>query len=163
LGQSTAKKVLISRFDRPSLSGFVNPLTYLLPQGVEILSPSGTVSTVPYEEVKTVAFVRDFQTGEPKQELRLFNSRPKLEGLWIRMKFRDGDLLDGIVANDLLQIEPPGYTVVPPSAGNQNQRLFVPRAALVEIRVMGVVGSPLRTASRKLKTLRDQLEMFEKG
>ncbi|MDQ6760682.1 MAG: hypothetical protein M3Z32_12590, partial [Acidobacteriota bacterium] len=102
MNPSTNKKVLISRFDRESLSGFVSPATYLQPAGLEVLTLTGTLMMVPYLEVKTVAFVRDFDQGEPSRELRAFTARPKMAGLWVRMRFRDGDMLDGVLTNNLL-------------------------------------------------------------
>jgi hypothetical protein len=161
LGVSTNKKVLVSRFDREVLSGFVNPQSYLQADGVELLTQDGTVSVVPYADVKLVCFVRDFQDGEPRKELRLFTTRPKMEGLWIRMRFRDGDAMDGMLANNLLVLEAPGFSVVPPDPGFQNQRIFVPRAALTGIQVLGVVGSPLRLKKPK-PAPKEQLEMFQK-
>ncbi len=150
--------MLVSRFDRETLTGFVNPQTYLVPEGLELLSTTGSVSVVPYLEVKYVCFVRDFQQGEPRKEMRLFTSRPKHAGLWIRARFRDGDVMEGVLINNLLQLETSGFTFVPPDPGYQYQRLFVPRAALSEISVLGVIGSPLR---RKGKApLKEQLEMF---
>jgi hypothetical protein len=161
LGPSTTKKVLVSRFDRETLTGFVNQQTYLSPDGLELLSTTGSIAILPYIELKFVCFVRDFQQGEPRKEMRLFTSRPKHEGLWIRARFRDGDVMEGVLQNNLLQLEAYGFTFVPPDPSYQYQRLFVPRAALTEISVLGVIGSPLR---RKAKpTLKEQLEMFEKG
>jgi len=162
LGVSTHKKVLVSRFDRDTLSGFVNPQGYLLSDGLELMTQSGSVSVVPYDEVKLVCFVRDFQQGEPRRELRLFTTRPKLEGLWLRMHFRDGDAMDGILSNNLLQLDTFGFSVVPPDPGFQNQRVFVPKAALSRIQVLGVVGSPLRTPRKPKLTAKEQLEMFGK-
>ena len=161
MGVSTNKKVLVSRFDREVLSGFVNPQSYLQADGVELLTQEGTVTVVPYADVKLVCFVRDFQDGEPRKELRLFTTRPKMEGLWIRMRFRDGDAMDGMLANNLLVLEAPGFSVVPPDPGFQNQRIFVPRAALTGIQVLGVVGSPLRMKKPKPPP-KEQLEMFQK-
>jgi len=153
--------VLVTRFDREPLAGFVNPQSYLLPDGLELLSQNGAVSIVPYQEIKLVCFVRDFQQGEPRKELRLFSTRPKMEGLWIRMQFRDGDAMDGMLANNLLQFDSQGFSVVPPDPGFQNQRVFVPKAALAGVQVLGVVGSPLRV--RKVKPVsKEQLEMFDK-
>jgi hypothetical protein len=164
LGVSTTKKVLVSRFDRETLTGFVNPQSYLRAEGLEMLSQTGSVSVVPYEEVKLVCFVRDFQQGEPRKELRLFTTRPKLEGLWLRMHFRDGDAMDGILTNNLLQLEPYGFSVIPPDPGFQNQRVFVPKAALSRTQVLGVVGSPLRVPRKtKAPTPKEQLEMFGKS
>lgn len=160
MGVSTHKKVLISRFDRETLSGFVNPQGYLLSDGLELMTQSGSVSTVPYNEVKLVCFVRDFGQGEPRKEMRLFTTRPKLEGLWLRMYFRDGDVMDGILSNNLLQLDSAGFSVVPPDPGFQNQRIFVPKAALSRVEVLGVVGSPLRSPRRAKPVPKEQIEMF---
>ena len=156
---STNKKVLVARFDRETLSGFVNPATYLSADGLELLTPVGTVLMVPYAEVKTVLFVRDFDQVEPRPEMRQFTTRPKMEGLWVRMKFRDGDTMDGLLPNNLLQLKTQGFTIVPPDPGFQNQRVFVPKAALNEVQVLGVVGSPLRKG-RKKAVPQEQLEIF---
>jgi len=161
LAGSTTKKVLVTRFEREPLAGFVNPQSYLQPEGLELLSQAGAVSVVPYAEVKLVCFVRDFQQGEPRKELRLFTTRPKMEGLWVRMHFRDGDAMDGMLANNLLQLDTYGVSVIPPDPGFQNQRVFVPKAALSTVQVLGVVGSPLRMRKPK-PTAKEQLEMFDK-
>lgn len=151
----------MSRFDREPLAGFVKPQTYLQPDGLELLSQNGSVSVVPYGEIKLVCFVRDFQQGEPRKELRLFTTRPKMEGLWVRMRFRDGDLMDGMLANNLLQLDSYGLSVIPPDPGFQNQRIFVPKAALSSVQVLGVVGSPLRMRKPKRPPSKEQLEMFD--
>lgn len=140
---STAKKVLIRRFDREPLTGFVNPQSYLQPGGVELLAPNGALAMVPYLEIKAVCFVRDFDSAEAGPEKKVFNTRPKTDGLWVRMHLRDGEVLDGILSNNLLQLTPEGFTVTPPDAYANNQKLFVPRAALAQLNVLGVVGSPL--------------------
>ncbi len=158
LGQSTTKKVLVSRFDRETLAGFVNPQSYLRSDGVELLSTGGALFIVPFPEIRSVSFVRDFGDGELRKERRLFNGRPKLEGLWIRMWFRDGEVMDGVLSSDLLQWEPMGFNVVPPDSGYQNQRVFVPRTALSEILVLGVVGARLNTRPRK-KSVKEQLDL----
>ncbi len=159
---STNKKVLVLRFDRETLPGFVSPHSWLRADGLELLSTSGAVATIPYDEVRFVCFVRDFDQGEPRRELRTFTSRPKTTGLWLRLHFRDGEIMDGIMSNNLLQVEPQGFSFIPPDPGYQNQKVFVPRAALASIQVLGVVGSPLKTR-RPAPTPKEQLEMFDKG
>lgn len=141
---STSKKVVVSRFDREALSGFVNPQAYLLDAGIELLTAAGSVQIVPYLETKLVCFVKDWAQGEPRRELRTFTARPKMEGLWVRMSFRDGDIMDGILANNLLQVETAGFSLIPPDPSFQNQRIFVPKGALTSLMVLGVVGTPLR-------------------
>lgn len=157
---STSKKVRISRFEREPLLGFVNPLTYLRPTGVELLTPDGNYVVVPYDEVKAVQFVKDFEPPDPSAERKVFGTRPKMDGLWVRLKFRDGEVMDGILANNLLAIESHGFTVVPPDPYSNNQRLFLPRAALTELQVLGVVGSPLRRPKAK-PVVKEQIRLFD--
>ena len=159
MGSSTNKKVTILRFDREALQGFVNPHSFAQASGVELLGIGGTVSVVPYDEVKVVCFVRDFESAPPALHYRLFTNRPKATGLWVRMQFRDGGEMDAILPNNLLQIELFGYTVSAPGQGAELQKLFIPKAALAELQVVGVVGSPLTKKKRPPKD--DQLEMFE--
>ena len=150
----------MERFEREPLKGFVNPQTWLGPNGLDLLSPEGTVQAIPYDEVKTVSFVRDLQVIGPSREKRLFSTRPRTEGLWIRMHFRDGDYLDGLLPNNLLQLDPYGFTVVPPDASSSNQKVFIPRSALTDIKVLGVIGSPLRRRKRTPPS-KDQIGLFE--
>ena len=157
---STNKKVVVRRFEREPVSGFVNPLTYLQPDGVELLTPAGSVSLLPYASIKAVCFVRDFASAGTEPEQKLFHARPKMDGLWVRMRFNDDEIMDGLLPNNLLQLEPFGFTVIPPNPSSNNQRVFVPKSALRELNVLGVVGSQLRP--RKAKPApKTQLEMFE--
>jgi hypothetical protein len=156
---STHKKVLVERFDREPLRGYVNPQTWLAPAGLELISPSGAALTLPYEDIKVVGFVRDFEGEGFASTRRTFTSRPKAEGLWVHLLFRDGDATEGLMTNNLLESGPAGFMVTPPEAASNLQKLFVPRAALRQVRVLGVVGSPLRR--RKRAVPEEQIKLFE--
>jgi hypothetical protein len=160
LASSTTKKVLIRRFDREPLVGFVNPQVYLLEGGIELMTQGGAVTMVPYEDVKSVCFVKDFDTAESEPERKVFNTRPKTDGLWVRMTFRDDEVMEGILANNLMLLEPHGFTIVPPDPYSNNQRIFLPRAALKELQVLGVVGSPLKRRKPKPQA-KEQIGLFE--
>ncbi len=146
---STSKKVTIERFDREKLHGYVNPASYLLPGGVELLTESGTVVVVPYSEIRIVRFVKDFEAigGEGNQQV--FLTRPKSEGLWIELHYKDGTIQQGLVPNDLCALEPLGLTLSPPNSMGNSQRLFVPRAVLQSIEVLGVIGTKATRGRRK--------------
>lgn len=161
MATSTSKKVTVRRFQREALSGFVNPQTYLQPEGVEVLTTNGAVSLVPYQELKAVCFVREFLPDNPSAERKAFATRPRKEGLWVRLLFRDGDTMETVMANNLLQVEGPGLTITPPDPYSNNQRMFIPRTALTDVKVLGVVGSPLRRREEKPPAKPGQLEMFE--
>ena len=157
---STNKKVLVARAGKVPLQGFLQLPDGLTPDAVELLSPEGNLLRVPMDEVKAVCFVRDWETGESWQMQRAFTSRPKTAGLWLRLKFKDGESLEGLLPNNLLLMEGLGLTVIPPDATFQNQRIFVPRAALEAVQVLGVIGSPLRRRP-KAPEKETQIKMFE--
>jgi hypothetical protein len=76
------------------------------------------------------------------------------------MTLRDGEILEGVLANNLLALGPYGFNVVPPDAYSNQQRVFVPRSALSAVQVLGVVGSPLRKRKGK-PPAREQIGLFE--
>jgi len=160
LSASTNKKVVIERFERETLRGFVNPQTWLRDRGIEMLSADGAVRSIAYAEVKLVSFVKDLDGAPASADRRLFTTRPKIEGLWLRMLFRDGDHLDGILANELLGIDPYGFHLAPPETAANTQRVWVPRVALTDLKVLGVIGSPLRRRKRTPPS-KDQIKLFE--
>ena len=160
MASSTTKKVLIRRFEREPLVGFVNPHVYLREGGIELMTPGGAVTLIPYGEVKTVCFVKDFDAADTEPERKVFNTRPKTDGLWVRITFRDDEVMEGILANNLLQLEPRGFTIVPPDPYSNNQRIFLPKVALKELQVLGVVGSPLKRRKPK-PAAKEQIGLFE--
>ena len=86
---STTKKALIRRYDRETLAGYINPASFLQPEGVELISDQGHASIVPYPDIKLVAFVREFE-GAAEPERQVFQTRPKMAGLWVSLRFRVG-------------------------------------------------------------------------
>lgn len=138
---STHKKVIVRKMDRDAVQGYVNPAGLVVDGQVAVLSPGGQVLTLPLEEIKGVYFVREFD--EPESFARkTFPTRPRTEGLWVRLKFRDNEVLEGMMPNDLTQAAPEGYFVNPPDTRANTQRIFVPRGALAELQVLGVIGGP---------------------
>jgi hypothetical protein len=156
---STTKKVVARRFQREPLAGYVNPVSFQQPNGVEFLSQEGNVTVIPYEEIRSIDFVREFESAaEP--ERRTFNTRPKMEGIWVGLRYRDGEMVEGVMPNNLLQVEFYGFTVIPPDPYSNTQRVFVPRAALLGVQVLGVIGSPV--SRRKAKPApKDQIGLFD--
>lgn len=141
---STTKKVLLDRFDRQTLRGFLHPLTGFQAEGVELLAPDGSLALIPYPQIKILSYVRDLEGTSALADRRHFLARPKAAGLWVRFHFRDGDAMEGVLPNDLLLLAGPGFAFTPPDAARNAQRVFVPRDALDALTVLGVVGSPLR-------------------
>ena len=101
-------------------------------------------------------------TGEAWKPNRAFVVRPKSDGLWVRFVFRDDDSIDGLVASDLASLEPDGFTITPPEAASFAPRLWLPKAAVKQAIVLGVIGAAAAgRRERKKKAGAGQLEMFD--
>jgi hypothetical protein len=64
-----------------------------------------------------------------------------VEGLWVRVRFRDGETVEGLMPNDLTHVGVEGFFLNPPDTRGNIQRIFVPRSALSELTVLAVIGS----------------------
>lgn len=106
---------------------------------MDLLTPDGEHQQLPLAKVRSVYFVRELD-GQFEPVRKAFLSRPKLDGLWIRIRYQDGDTLEGVVPNDLLALLDNGVQITPPDLNGNADRIFIPRSALREITVLGVVG-----------------------
>lgn len=162
---STAKRVVLYRFDRQPLEGIVNPGAYLLEDHVELITLGGTLHNSPYGECKALCFISEGGRADLFTDHNLFERRPKVPGLWTRFSFRDGDKLDGILSHNLLEWPHLGYLVTPPRSGASRQRVFIPRAALIGTELRGVVGTSTAAAALRKRTGpahdQGQLTMFD--
>jgi hypothetical protein len=130
--------VIVTFSDGTSLQGYTNPLR-IQDDPLDVLTTNGEHRQVALKEIRAVYFVRDF-TEDYEPERKAFFSRPKLDGLWVRLKFRDNQTLEGVVSNDLLALLDSGIQITPPDLNGAAVRIFVPRSALSEVTVLGVVG-----------------------
>lgn len=135
---STHKKVLVETFDGQQVRGYVNPRHLDRAQGLELLDASGQRQELPWKKIKVAWFVRDWEENLAPPNRRVFPRRPRLEGLWVRLRFRDDEMLEGILVNDLLHLDPQGFLLTPPDLHDSHQKAFVPRTALAALEVLGV-------------------------
>jgi hypothetical protein len=142
------KKVIVRKFNREWLSGYLPPSDFVVARQIEMLDLAGKLISVPIGEVKWVCFVRDFQSGDAQQPERLlhktFATRPRSQGLWIRARLNDNDLIEGLAQNDLTLIEGQGLLLIPPDTRSNTQRIFLPRQAIAEMDVLAVIKTGLR-------------------
>jgi hypothetical protein len=162
VSSSTHKKVILRRNGQEPLRGWVNPAAFLNDDGVEIMTLDSQVAVLPYEQVKSLHFVRDFDEKSDHQERKVFASRPKLEGLWMRLRFKDNEVIEGILPNNLLLLESRGFTITPPDPFANSQKIFVPREALADMTVLGVIGSAVAPTRKKkaAETSDKQISLF---
>jgi hypothetical protein len=139
---STHKKVIVRKTDRDTLNGYVAPANFITDGKLEVLNTAGNVVGIDLKEIKGVYFVREFADSETLSR-KTFTSRPRSEGLWVRLRFKDGEVLEGMMPNDLTQAIPEGYLVNPPDLRSNTQRIFVPRMALASLTVLLMIDDAI--------------------
>jgi hypothetical protein len=136
---STHKKVVLLMLDRTTTRGYLNPAKLGDAETLDLLTQDGEHRAFALKEVRSIYFVREFK-DDFQPERKAFLSRPKLEGLWVRLKFRDNDTIEGVVPNDLLSLLDRGVQITPPDLHGTTLKIYIPRTALSEMIVLGVVG-----------------------
>lgn len=144
-------------------SGVVNRAT----DRVDLLDVAGRLVPLPLKGIRYIAYVRDFNLDDPVMPERLtrktFLARPRTEGLWVRVSFRDGDVLEGLAALDVSLVDDAmtdsGIYLLPPDVRSNTQRLFVPRAAMAALAVVGVVTTPSKAPDRGATKKRHEGEL----
>lgn len=147
------KKVIVRRKTGEALPGYL-PLSGFVRRDrgelLDLLDLGGRVIVLPLGEIKMVSYVRDFNltdTLNPERLLRrTFLARPRSEGLWLRLTFAGGEVLEGLAPMDsaLLTdlVEDVGLFLTPPDVRSNTQRVYVPRSAVETLQLIAVITAP---------------------
>ncbi len=142
------KKVIVRKLNRDWVSGYLPNNSFIHGEQLEMLDLSGKVALLDVADVKWVCFVRDFNSGEPANPERLnrktFAGRPRNEGLWLRIRLVDHDVIEGTTANDRHLLDPDGLSLTPPDTRSNTQRIFIPQLSILEFEVVAVIGKASR-------------------
>ncbi len=159
MSASTAKKVVVRLFGQRAVEGHVYPQSFRTENGVEILATTAETAVLPYQRIRAVYFVRDFGMMPNAVISSRFRSRPKQQGLWVRVQFADGEKLEGVVANDLCQMGDHGVTLTPPGSNAGVHRVFVPHESMQKCTVLGVIGTSKAKRSKRGKWSMEEEQM----
>jgi hypothetical protein len=102
------------------------------------LLDSDLVEDVSAKEIKAVFYVNSFE-GDRDHEILNFHSRaPIVHGIWMRLQFLDGEVMEGIVYNSIRYLIDPGFFLVPTDPDNNNRLVYVRKNWLADHRVLGM-------------------------
>ncbi len=158
--------MIVRKFTRDWYAGYVAANPSHEDDALELLDSSGKLLKIGWDAVKWVCYLREpaHGTGSGGNEganaerllRRRFTGRPRIQGLWLRLTLLDGDELEGVTANDISLLNQTGIMLSPPDTRSNTQKVFVPRAAIRELSVLGVIGS----ATHSRPTGNRQSELF---
>ena len=149
---SAHKKVIVRRLTNETLPGYLPLAGFVRNHTIDLLDLEGRILPIPLETIRSIAYVRDFNRDDPDDPERLtrrtFLARPRTEGLWLRLTFRSGDLLEGLAPTDRslvdALVDDAGLFLTPPDTRSNTQRIYVPRAAITDLQLLAVITSPSR-------------------
>ena len=109
-----------------------------LPESLRIRgTASAECSTIQTSEAKAVFFVKQHDGALDHDEVKFFADMAPTD-LWIRIRFADGEVLEGQTHNDTRLLFDPGIWLRPFDSTGNNILVYVPKSSVVEFHVMGV-------------------------
>ena len=157
---SVRKSVIVRKFSRDWYAGYAVANFGHDAAELEILDLTGKVLRIAWNQVKWVCYVREFpaegsagaftnDSAQPERLLRRkFSTRPRISGLWLSLTLADGEELEGMAANDRSLIDGVGLLLTPPDTRSNTQRVFIPRTAIRELTVLGVISPSAPTRQK---------------
>jgi len=150
------KKVIVRRFEGGVAWGYLPVEGFLRGNAVELMGVDGKVNPIDISEIKLIAYVRDFNLDDAAEPERMgrrtFLGRPRGDGIWVRVGFRDGDVLEGLADVGVAFLETAmmdgGMFLSPPDGRGNTLRVFVPRAAMAGLEVLGWVTAPSKRLAK---------------
>jgi hypothetical protein len=101
-------------------------------------SISGRGVSIPVDSLKAIYIVKSFEGDPAYAETKFFNPAPNIEGLWINIRFLDGETTEGIISNNINFVNELGFLMKPPDPLSNNHAVYVLKSALTSFRVVGV-------------------------
>ena len=91
-------------------------------------------------EIKAIFFVRSFEGSPDYSEFKVFAARPNGKGVWVRLHFLDGEILEGVAPNCLSTYSLPILYITPPDPASNNEAVLVSKRFLKEMQVLGLAS-----------------------
>jgi hypothetical protein len=158
------KKAIARKLGQDWVAGYLPSNGFLHDGVVELLALDGKTLQLDAGSLKWICYVRDFNSGEAANPERLlrktFTGRPRTEGLVLRLHLSDGELVEGLAANDLSLISSEGIFLIPPDVRSNTQRLWIPHSAITEMEVLTVIGGTKRKRPEPPKEPTAQESLF---
>ena len=99
---------------------------------------SGAIEDVKLENVKAVFFVRDFAGEVQRRHLRFHDHLPATQCLWVRVRFDDGETIEGLINNNQDFVLGYGFLMAPADTFGNNLLIYVVKSKVMGFEVLGL-------------------------
>jgi hypothetical protein len=99
---------------------------------------SNNVEEISAKDIKAVFYVNSFEGDSDHQHLNFYSRAPIVHGIWMRLQFLDGEVMEGMVYNSLRYLVDPGFFLLPTDPDSNNRLVYVQKSWLADHRVLGM-------------------------
>jgi hypothetical protein len=108
------------------------------PEQVDLRLLDGRTATIQLSQAKAIFFVNAF-AGQPEyKELSFFKNVPEFAGLWVRLRFADQEVTEGLVCNSLGMLVQTGLFLKPPDPLSNNRMVYALKKHLLNFEILGL-------------------------
>jgi len=134
MAKDSLHKIVLRDRDGTSTFGFTYQTEFS--DEIKIITREGKDQTISLSGLKAVFFVRDFKGDPQYQPVQFLNKAPMSEKLWVRVRFQDGEVLEGRVNNSLDLLVQPGFYLWPSDQETNNLSVYIPKSAIAGFSVL---------------------------
>ena len=102
------------------------------------LLDTGLVEDISTKDAKAVFFVKTFDGDLRHRALHFHEHAPLVQGLWVRVYFYDGEMIEGIISNTKDFVLETGFFLRPTDPNGNNRLVYVLKAGLKDFHVLGM-------------------------
>ncbi len=99
---------------------------------------SGKELTIDVTKAKAVFFVKSFDGNKTRHPVRFYANGPAIHGIWAEIRFKDGEVVEGIIQNSIHHLLEDGFLLSPSDPESNNEVIYVMKDAIANYRVLGV-------------------------
>ena len=99
---------------------------------------SGQTEDVGLDNVKAVFFVHDFAGAVERRDLRFHDHLPATQCLWVRVRFDDGETIEGLINNSQEFVRGDGFLMSPTDTLGNNWLIYVVKSKVMGFEVLGL-------------------------
>ncbi len=98
----------------------------------------GAARDVSVEDAKAIFFVSTFDGDTRHEALHFHQHAPILPGLWVRVRFQDGEEIEGFISNTEEYVLGNGFFMLPTDPDGNNRLIYVVKSRLKGFNVLGI-------------------------
>jgi hypothetical protein len=96
------------------------------------------VEEVATKDAKAVFFVKTFDGDLRHRALHFHEHAPVVQGLWVRVYFYDGEMIEGIISNTRDFVLESGFFLKPTDPNGNNRLVYILKGGLKDFHVLGM-------------------------